>query len=133
MIGARKGGFTLIELMISLSVILITIGLLLPGLYGANKQAIRTQCANNLKQAAQVLNAYASNEGKYPDDFKELAAKGYVSDLAVFGCPSSPGEPAWDYKAAGRTTNSMKASEELIRCGKCDIVVYADTHVEFLD
>ena len=82
--GLKKDGFTLIESMMSFSLILIIIGLVLPGLFNANEQALQIQCANNLRQAAQVLNGWASEHKRFPAGFDELLEEGYVDNLDVF-------------------------------------------------
>ncbi len=47
--------YTLIELLMSLSVIFIILGLMLPSVFGVNRQAVKMQCANNLRQVSQVF------------------------------------------------------------------------------
>jgi competence protein ComGC len=125
--------YTLIELLMSLSVIFIILGLMLPSVFGVNKQALRTQCANNLRQAAQVINAWAMSHDKFPDNYSQLVEEGYVSDLEVFTCPyGGSSSDEYEFLIKGRVVNSIKASEPIIRCDHCKIAVYMDTHVEEL-
>jgi prepilin-type N-terminal cleavage/methylation domain-containing protein/prepilin-type processing-associated H-X9-DG protein len=58
-----KRGFSLIELMVVLGVILILIALLLPTLRMARQNALSLKCQSNLQQIGQSLLIYANNNG----------------------------------------------------------------------
>jgi competence protein ComGC len=132
MVKPRNEGFSLIEMMIAFSIIFIAIGLLLPGLYAGKEQAVRIECANSLRQAAVVLNSWAKDHQRLPDNLNELVEEGYLKNLDFFKC-SATGNPAdWEYKAAGREVNDLKSDSELIGCGYCRLSVHFDGHVKFL-
>jgi prepilin-type processing-associated H-X9-DG protein len=94
-----KGGFTLVELMVVIGIIMVLAGMLLPALQKAKESSRRAVCASNLKQIGLACSLYAEeNRGWYPpkDEIMEnLIIDGeavypeYISDLNVFGCPSS--------------------------------------------
>jgi len=76
-----ESGFTLVELLVVITIIGILIALLLPAVQAAREAARRTQCANNLKQMS-------------------LAMLNYESALASF-CPGSMGDPGWTQPSLG--------------------------------
>ena len=61
-----KHGFTLVELLVVISIIIILMGLLFPAFKGAQDQAKRAQAKNDLTQIVTAVNAFYTEYGKYP-------------------------------------------------------------------
>ncbi len=61
-----RGAFTLLELLVVISVIVLLIGILLPSLSAARRSGQRTQCQANLREVAAGWHIYLDeNDGKF--------------------------------------------------------------------
>ena len=101
----RPTGFTLVELMVCISVIALLIAILLPVLQRVRESARDTQCKSNLRQIGQGLTQFSSSAstGEYCTgawDWQRdgsVTDVGWVADMISQGtpigellCPSSP-------------------------------------------
>ncbi len=59
----RRYGFTLVELLVTTGVVMLLVGILLPGLGRAREQARTTLCQSNIRQLAMANGLYAQEFG----------------------------------------------------------------------
>ncbi|MDP8263418.1 MAG: type II secretion system protein [Candidatus Ancaeobacter aquaticus] len=84
-----KKGFTLVELLVVIAIIGILVGLLLPGLNRARKQALKLNCQSNLRQIGIAIKSYQNDyDQAYPPTISALGTD-YLDNVQVFRCPSS--------------------------------------------
>ena len=65
-------GFTLVELLVVITIISILVALLLPAVQSARESARRMQCTNHMKQIGIAILNYESAHGEYPPAYTDF-------------------------------------------------------------
>lgn len=83
----RKRAFTLVELLVVISIIALLISMLLPALKGAREQAKQTACLSNMKNMGLAVQMYVqSNRDAFPlsRDHGGYQDGGWINELAPY-------------------------------------------------
>jgi len=83
-----KKGFTILELLIVITIIGVIIVSLMPLVAKTREQNRRFECANNLRRVGIAIYKYAArNDGEFPLNLSDLHPE-YIDNLKIFSCPS---------------------------------------------
>jgi len=101
----RRSRFTLVELLITITIIAVLTGMLMPAVAKSKGVAKSTQCQGNLKQLGVATNSYINDYGFYPAAWTSSGTPGWRwvdevkphlnNNIEVFACPSDSSRKAF--------------------------------------
>ena len=87
--GRRERGFTMIEMMIVMAIIVILVSLAIPQYQKAIIRSKESVLHNNLFTLRQVIDEYTYDKKKAPQSLQDLVAAGYLRDIPIDPLTSS--------------------------------------------
>ena len=79
----RRRGFTFVELMVVITIIVILVSMAIPIYNRSIVRAKESVLANNLYTLRMVIDQYAYDKGKAPQSLQDLVTEGYLQKLPV--------------------------------------------------
>jgi len=90
----RRAGFSLGELFLAMTIIIIGGGIVVANCHRAYRSARAASCTSNVKQLAIALRMYCNDWDRPPTDARDFGAlMGYIKNQQVLTCPAQR-EPA---------------------------------------
>ena len=140
-----KLGFTLVEILVVLAIVVVLAGLLLTVFSRARENGRRSSCQNNLRQIGLAIRQYVGdNDGVYPAAFEGSSTQQglfwvqmvapYAKNPKIFVCPSQTETPSYyyDYNANRLNTILTSFAQRSFR-GKQESVLQAETSIIILE
>ena len=107
---SKSTGFTLLELMIVISIIIILAAVALPQYQKTVVHARETVLRDDLFQMRKMIDQYAADKGKLPQQLEDLISASYMREI-----PEDPmtQEKTWD-PVAGQDPSSVEGGEGIV-------------------
>jgi len=100
----RNAGFTLLELMIVISIIIILAAITLPQYQKTITHTRETVLKDDLRKMRTLIDQFAADKGRLPQSLDEIATEGYMREV-----PTDPftGQKDWNI-TTGEDPNSLE-------------------------
>lgn len=110
-----QAGFTLLELMIVMFIIIILVTIAMPQYYKTVQHAKETVLMDSLQQMKRMINQYEADKGKLPQSLQDVVDAGYLREKPIDPMTE---KAEWDEDCPdcrGKDPNSTKDETGLIR------------------
>lgn len=115
----RRSGFTIVELLVVISIIGLLVALLLPAVQAARETARRMSCSNNLRQIGLATQNYHAAMNQFPAGYQSFPTRDGSAPTAVRMDPLTwDAGPGWGWAAALLPFAEATAIADNIRGGQ---------------
>lgn len=106
----KAGGFTLLELMIVISIIIILASITLPQYQKTIMHARETVLRDDLRKMRSLIDQFAADKGRLPQSLDELVSEGYMREIPI---DPFTGQRDW-VPSDGEDPNSLEGASGVI-------------------
>src|SRR5215211_2371439 len=104
---AKSAGFTLLELMIVISIIIILAAITLPQYQKTIMHTRETVLRDDLRKMRSLIDQFAADKGRLPQSLDEIVSEGYMREVPV---DPFTGQKDWAL-TTGEDANSLEGAQ----------------------
>ncbi|TWU00374.1 hypothetical protein Pla108_13230 [Botrimarina colliarenosi] len=123
---ASRRGLTLVELLVSISIIGILVALLVPAVNAARAASRKTTCMNNLRQFGVGMHAYSQRHGTLTSGAFDWKYEGSITDIGWVADQVAQGTPVGQMLCPSNTAKVSATVNQLLEMTEADFASCVD-------
>lgn len=104
----RKQGFTLLEMLTVIAIIIIMVGIIRPSIINSTTKAREHECESRLTQVGMAIQAYVHDYGQFPEQLADVNVT--LRNRSLLQCPATDEDYSYQKPATAPSVHDVIVS-----------------------